>query len=89
MPMQSPVVSLRVSPSERDLLDAAAEQTRTSLSDFIRRSALQAAELTLLDDRRVTILAADWDKFEAWANAPARDIPALRALADSRPVWRD
>ena len=74
-------LSLRVSPGERDLLEAAAQQARTTLSDFIRRRALEAAELELLDQRVVTIPTADWERFEAWANAPARDIPGLRDLA--------
>jgi uncharacterized protein (DUF1778 family) len=89
IPNTSPVVSVRVSPTERDLLEAAAEQARTSLSDFIRRKALEAAEMEVLEHRMVTIPAEDWKKFEAWVNAPAKDVPALRRLASSRPVWQD
>ena len=43
IPNASPVLSVRVSQSERDLLEMAAEQARTNLSDFIRRKALEAA----------------------------------------------
>jgi uncharacterized protein (DUF1778 family) len=82
------VLSVRVSASERALLEAAAEQARTNLSDFVRRRALEAAETDLLDRRIVTIPAKDWAKFEAWASAPAKDVPALRKLAKSRPVWQ-
>ena len=89
MPNSSPIVSVRVSPGERDLLEVAAEQARTSLSDFIRRRALEAAEMEVLDYRVVIIPAEDWEKFEAWVDAPAKDVPALRALAASRPVWQD
>lgn len=85
----SPVLSVRVSQSERDLLEMAAEQARTNLSDFIRRKALEAAELDVLDGRRVTIPAEDWEKFEAWTTAPAKDVPALRKLAASRPAWQE
>jgi uncharacterized protein (DUF1778 family) len=85
----SPVVSVRVSPSERDLLEAAAEQARTSLSDFIRRRAIEAAEMEVLDYRIVTIPAEQWKKFEAWVGSPAKEVPALRKLAASRPVWED
>ena len=66
----SPVLSVRVSQSERDLLETAAEQARTNLSDFIRRKALEAAEMDVLDHRTVTIAAEDWEKFEAWGGAP-------------------
>jgi uncharacterized protein (DUF1778 family) len=78
-----------VSSTERDLLEAAAEQARTSLSDFVRRKALDAAEMEVLDHRVVTIPAEDWERFEAWVNSPAKDVPALRRLASSRPVWQD
>ena len=85
----SPIVSLRVSPSERALLETAADQAQTSLSDFVRRKAIEAAELAVLDRRVVTIPAEDWEKFEAWVGAPAKDVPKLRELAGSRPVWQD
>lgn len=85
----SPIVSVRVSPSERDLLQVAAEQARTNLSDFVRRKALDAAEMDVLDYRIVTIPVADWEKFEAWVSAPAKDVPALRELAASHPAWQD
>jgi len=82
------VLSVRVSASERALLEAAAEQASTSLSDFVRRRALEAAETDLLNRRIVTIAAKEWARFEAWANAPAREVPALRKLSKIRPVWQ-
>jgi uncharacterized protein (DUF1778 family) len=82
------VLSVRVNPSERALLEAAAEQASTSLSDFVRRRALEAAESDLLNRRIVTIPAEDWARFEAWAVAPAREVPALRKLSKTRPVWK-
>ena len=89
MPPPNPPVSVRVSASERDLLEAAAAQARTNLSDFMRRKAIEAAEMELLDHRLVSIPAADWEKFKRWAQAPAKDVPALRALAAIRPAWQD
>ena len=86
---QNPPVSVRVSPAEREMLEAAAAQARTSLSDFLRRRALDAAEIELLTYARVTIPAADWERFEAWAHRPARPVPALRELAAIRPAWPD
>jgi len=85
----NPPVSVRVSPGERALLEAAASQARTNLSDFVRRKALEAAEMEVLSHPRVTIAAADWEKFEAWAHAPAKEVPALRDLAATRPAWED
>ena len=83
------VVSVRVSARERELLEAAAEQGRTSLSEFVRRKAVEAAEIEVMDRRGVIIPAADWEKFEAWAREPAREVPALRELAEHRPAWLD
>ena len=47
------------------------------------------AEQDVLDHRLVTIPAEDWDKFEDWVKAPAKEIPALRKLSATRPAWHD
>ncbi len=83
------VLSVRVTASERDLLETAASQGHTNLSDFIRRHALQAAELDVLGQRQVVIAAEHWAEFEAWANQPARTVPALQALATAKLAWQD
>ena len=63
---------------ERELLEAAASQARTNLSDFIRRKAVEAAETDLFFATTVTISAEDWQKFEAWAREKKiRYVPAL------------
>ena len=82
-------VSVRVTAAERDLLATAAKQSHTNLSDFIRRKAIEAAEMDLLERRIITIPAEDWERFEDWAKSPPRDIPELRALAAWRPAWKD
>ncbi|HEX9659979.1 MAG TPA: DUF1778 domain-containing protein [Rhodothermales bacterium] len=82
-------ISVRVSAKERELLEAAAERSRTNLSDFVRRKAVEAAEVDLLRQNRVTIPASDWERFEAWVGSPPKDVPALRKLAETRPAWRD
>jgi uncharacterized protein (DUF1778 family) len=83
------VLSVRVSSDERALLEAAAEHARTNLSDFIRRKAIEAAEADLLERRIVTIPAEEWEKFEAWVEAPAKNVPALRKLSATRTAWQD
>jgi uncharacterized protein (DUF1778 family) len=85
----SPVLSVRVSRSERDLVEIAAEQARTTVSDFVRRKIIEAAEMDVLERRLVTIPAESWEKFEAWVATPAKDVPALRKLAKSRPAWQE
>jgi len=86
--MASSVLSVRVSDQERTLLEAASTQARTNVSDFVRRKALEAAEIDVLERRVITIPAKDWDRFEAWAAKPARTIPALKELAGRPPTWR-
>ncbi len=76
-----------MSPGERELVERAAERSRTSLSDFVRRKALEAAEIDLMDQTVVTIPAEHWAKFEAWAARPAQPPPELRELAAHRPAW--
>ena len=87
--MSSSVLSVRVCEEERSLLEAASEHSRTSLSDFIRRKALEAAEIDLLDRQIVIIPAKDWEAFEAWAHRPAREIPALKELFRTAPKWQE
>jgi len=81
------ILSVRVSPDERSILEAAAEQAHTSLSDFVRRKALEAAEIEVLNRTIVSIPAKDWEAFEAWINRPAETIPGLADLARRTPSW--
>ena len=82
------VLSVRVTLEERAILEAAAEQARTTLSDFVRRKSVEAAETKALNRSVVTIPAADWEAFEAWVNSPAEDIPGLSRLASRAPSWK-
>ena len=86
--MATSVLSVRVNDEERSLLEAASEQARTNLSDFVRRKALEAAEVDVLERRVVTIPAGNWEAFEAWAHRPARKVAALEALARKPPKWK-
>jgi uncharacterized protein (DUF1778 family) len=86
--MTTLVLSVRVNEEERALLEAASTLARTSLSDFIRRKALEAAEADILERRIVTIPAKDWEAFEAWANRPPEEIAGLKDLARMAPTWQ-
>jgi uncharacterized protein (DUF1778 family) len=87
-PATTSVLSVRVSAEERALLEAASEGARTSLSDFVRRKAVAAAEVEVLERSIVTIPVKDWEAFEAWLARPAKAIPALRKLARKSPTWQ-
>ena len=84
------VLSVRVSDAERQLLEHASDEARTSISDFVRRKAIEGAELQLMERRIITIPAKHWDKIEAWAKAKPRKreaLPHLVALARTKPTW--
>ncbi len=81
------ILSVRVSPDERAILEASAEQSRTTLSDFMRRKAVDAAEAEIFHRGIVTIPVKDWEAFESWINRPAESIPALAELARRIPSW--
>jgi len=70
------ILSVRVTPDERAILEAAAEQSRTTLSDFMRRKAVEAAETDMFYRGVITIPAKDWEP-----------IPALAELARRSPSW--
>jgi uncharacterized protein (DUF1778 family) len=86
--MTTLVLSVRVNEEERAVLEAASALARTSLSDFVRRKALDAAEADILDRRIVTIPAKDWEGFEAWASRPAEEFAGLKDLARTAPTWQ-
>jgi uncharacterized protein (DUF1778 family) len=86
--MATSVLSVRVSDEERALLEAASGQARTNLSDFVRRKALEAAELEMLERPVAVIPAKDWEAFEAWAERPPEKIAALEELVRTNPTWR-
>ncbi len=84
------VLSVRLSDAERQLLQEASDDARTSISDFVRRKAIEAAELQLMERRIITIPAEGWEQIEAWAKATPRKgkaLPRLVALAKAKPTW--
>lgn len=87
-PNGTSVLSVRVTPEERALLEAASDQSRTSLSEFVRRKAIEAAEIDVLERTVVSIPARDWAKFEAWVSMPAKSLPGIERLARKSPTWQ-
>ena len=76
----STILRVRLNDQERALLEAASSLAGTNVSDFVRRKALEAAELDVLEHRISTIPAKDWERFKAWAAPPAREIAGLKEL---------
>lgn len=81
------VLSVRVDPGERAILQAAAAQAHTNVSDFVRRKALEAAEIDVLGRSVVVIPADHWEAFESWLEEPPARNPALEELGRLSPSW--
>jgi uncharacterized protein (DUF1778 family) len=72
------IVGIRVSKAQRATLEAAADLAQTNVSDFVRRTALEAAEMDVLNRAIVTIPARHWGALEVSTMRPADGVPALR-----------
>ena len=81
------VINIRVKHRQRELIDRAAETLGRNRSEFMLDAACRAAEDVLLDQRLIQLSPEGWEQFNALLDAPARDIPALRSLLASKPVW--
>jgi uncharacterized protein (DUF1778 family) len=77
---ESTIISVRMSRQERAMIEGVAKRAHTNLSDYVRRSALEAADADLSDHRVFTVRPEDWEKFETWSAEPARVIPEIRNL---------
>ncbi len=75
-------LDVRVSPSAKAKLQAAASAAHRSVSDFVMESALSRAEEALADRRIFGLDAEKWAAFQAALDAPPRPLPRLQALLD-------
>ena len=79
------LLTICVTANELVVLESAALQSRMSVNEYIRHKALVAVGAESFDHQPVTIPADAWAKFESWGNEPAKEVPALRKLAATRP----
>ena len=87
--MTTLVLSVRVSEEERALLEAASDLARTSLSEFVRRKALDAAKADVLE-RRISPSRPKTGKSSRLGRAAQlRKSRALKNLAGKAPTWRE
>jgi uncharacterized protein (DUF1778 family) len=75
-------LDVRVSPSAKAKLLAAASATHRSMSDFVMESALSRAEEMLADRRIFGLDAEKWAAFQAVLDAPARSLPRMQKLLE-------
>jgi uncharacterized protein (DUF1778 family) len=77
---RSEVVNIRVEPSQRDLIDAAASSCGKTRSAFILDAATVAAQEALLDRRLFFLDDEQWEAFNEMLDAPPQEKPQLRKL---------
>lgn len=85
-PAKTERLAMRVSASQKTLLDEASRATDTTLSEFVLSAATQAAEDVLADRRRFAVPTDQWDEFVRLLDAPPRTLPRLRRLLASPSV---
>jgi uncharacterized protein (DUF1778 family) len=87
---RSEKLDLRLTPEAKRVLNAAAQASRRSVSDFVLESALARAEETLPARQHFGLDAERWEAFLAALDAPAQKLPRLqRLLAEPSVFERD
>jgi uncharacterized protein (DUF1778 family) len=77
---RSEKVDLRVTATDKSVLQTAAAATRRSLTEFVLESALARAYETLPDRQHFGLDAERWEAFMTALDAPARPLPRLSRL---------
>jgi uncharacterized protein (DUF1778 family) len=80
-------LDLRVSAAAKRALREAAQASRQSLSEFVLSSALTRAEELLAEQTRVTLSAAEWERFVAALDAPPAPPARLTRLMREASVF--
>jgi len=81
---QTERIQLRTSPSEKRLLQEAADTSKKTLSEFILVASVTEAEIALSQRSRFVLDSDRWSKFIEMLERPVTAKPALRKLL-SRP----
>ena len=73
-------LDIRISPSAKEKLQAAAKALDRRLSDFVTETALSRAEQTLSERTLFGMDAKRWTEFHAALDAPPRVLPRMKKL---------
>jgi uncharacterized protein (DUF1778 family) len=80
-------INLRVSRSQKALIDRAAEAQGRNRSDFMLDAACREAESVLLDRRYFNLDEAAFQRFTAMLDAPPKSNPRLTRLLRTKAPW--
>lgn len=73
-------IDLRIHPTAKEAIQAAASLRHKTVSEFILESALSAADEELADRRYFALDAKQWEAFQVALDAPTRPLPRLERL---------
>jgi uncharacterized protein (DUF1778 family) len=80
-------INLRVSRSQKALIDRAAEAQGRNRSDFMLDAACREAETVLLDQCYFHLDEEQFKRFTAMLDAPPTDNPGLTRLIKTKAPW--
>jgi uncharacterized protein (DUF1778 family) len=80
-------INLRVSRSQKALIDRAADSLGRSRSEFMLDAACQQAESVLLDRRYFVVSDAEFRRFTAMLDKPPASNPRLERLLRTKAPW--
>ena len=80
-------VNIRVDAQQLALIDHAAKALRTNRSAFMIETAVQKAEMVLLDKCLFSVDDDTYDQFMTRLDAPPAANPKLHALLNSKAPW--
>lgn len=80
-------LSIRADQKQKHLLRRAAEARNTTVSQFVLEASLREADRVLQDETILRVSEEEYAHLCRLMDAPARDLPALRALVKERAPW--
>jgi uncharacterized protein (DUF1778 family) len=80
-------INLRVTRSQKALIDRAAEAQGRNRSDFMLDAACREAESVLLDQRYFNLDEEAFQRFIDLLDAPPKDNPGLTRLLKTKAPW--
>jgi len=77
---RSDKIDIRISPAAKRILQEAARERHTTISQFVIDSALSSAQNVLAERTRINLDAEQWDAFVAALDAPVARHPRMERL---------
>lgn len=85
--MRSAAINIRALPSQRDLIDQAAELAGKSRSDFMLDAACEKAQSLLLDQVYFRVDGEKFEQFVRRLDSPTEPNPQLERLLAQKAPW--